>query len=122
MPGISNVGSAVAVNKTDKLLPQNNNNNHKEASDKTNSDVAKYAAAGVTALAAIGLATFAILSRKKPNSNIKQNINRIEELTSQKSDLTEKISKLKREIQSEYLEKRYFAREEINGTSFQKRG
>ena len=121
MPGISNVGSAVAVNKTDKLLPQNNNNNHKEVSDKTNSDVAKYAAAGVTALAAIGLATFAILSRKKPNSNIKQNINRIEELTSQKSDLTEKISKLKREIQSEYLEKRYFAREEINGTSFQKK-
>ena len=72
-------------------------------------------------MAAIGLATFAILSRKKPNSNIKQNINRIEELTSQKSDLTEKISKLKREIQSEYLEKRYFAREEINGTSFQKK-
>ena len=99
MPGISNVGSAVTVNKTDKLLPRNNNNNHKEASDKTNSDVAKYAAAGAAALAAIGLATFVILSRKKPNSNIKQEVNRIEELTSQKSDLTEKISKLKRDIQ-----------------------
>ena len=116
MPGISNVGSAVTVNKTDKLLPQNNNNNHKEVSDKTNSDVAKYAAAGVTALAAIGLATFAILSRKKPNSNIKQNINRIEELTSKQSDLTEKISKLKRDIKFEYLEKKYSAREEVCGT------
>ena len=72
-------------------------------------------------MAAIGLATFVILSRKKPNSNIKQEVNRIEELTSKQSDLTEKISKLKRDIKFEYLEKRYFAREEINGTSFQKK-
>ena len=121
MLGISNVGSAIAVNKPDKLLPQNNNNNNKGVSDKTNSDVVKYAATGAAVLAAIGLATFAILSRKKPNSNIKQEINRIEELTSQKSDLTAKISKLKRDIQSEYLEKRYSAREEINGTSFQRK-
>ena len=120
MAGISNVGSAVTVNNIDKKPIQQKNNTN-DVSNKANSDVAKYAAVGVTALAAIGLATFAILSRKKPNSNIKQSINRLEELTSQKSDLTEKISKLKRNIQSEYLEKKYFAREEINGTSFQKK-
>lgn len=121
MAGISNVGSAVTVNNIDKKPIQQKNNTN-DVSNKANSDVAKYAAVGVTALAAIGLATFAILSRKKPNSNIKQNINRLEELTSQKSDLSEKISKLKRDIKNEYLNKKCSARDEASGTynSFQR--
>ena len=113
MAGISNVGSTITVNNIDKKPIQQKNNTN-EVSNKANLDVAKYAAVGVTALAAIGLATFAILSHKKPNSNVKQSINRLEELTSQKSDLSEKISKLKRNIKNEYLEKRYFAREEAS--------
>ncbi len=115
MQGIYNADSTAPVYKSDKPLPKNNDN-RKEVSNKTNSDVAKYTAAGVTALAVIGLATFAILSRKKTNSNIKQNgslIERIHELTSQKSDLTEKISKLKTDIRSEYLKKKSSAREEV---------
>lgn len=113
MQGI-NVNPTIVDNNVAKNLQQDNKN--KDVSTKTNPDVVKYATVGVGALAAIGLATFAILSHKKANLNAKQTMDKVEELTSKKSDLTEKISKLKRDIKSEYLKKRYSARKEISRT------
>lgn len=98
----TNVNSLVADNNVNKPKINNNKNsefanNKKQESDNKTSNMVKYTTYGLAGLTAIGLATFAIISHKKVNFR-----NRVRDLTTKQTDLTQKISDLKSSIKGKY--------------------